>query len=231
MDIRFFVSIIVSLAIIVVAIDNVPIAKDFVATTFDEAGANIGNFQFKVPSLGSTTGAASMPIEIALESFEPSNVSMSSKASEIRMVDAHDVRIVVDNKEIALTPTLAGSVLILGFDGSVSFDTATGAFSFNGKANAINSDIFSLTSDRQFQAVGSATSEAVQLSGLSVNKLRFEKTTGAITYNKTNSIWLANTIEVFNFAGNMTLGDGAVMKGSVSSFDMVGDKARVSIKA
>lgn len=230
MDIRFFVSIVASLAILVVAIDNVPIAKEFVTATFQEAGTNIGNTEFRLPSL-SPAGRGSMPVEMALESFEPSNVSMSSKISEIRMSDAHEIKITADSKNLVLTPTLTGSVLVRGFEGGVSFDAPSGLFSFSGKAAAINTDLFSLDSDKPFQISGSVVSDNVQLIGISVNKLRFEKTTGAITYNRTNSIWLANTIEIFDFAGNVTFRNGVIMKGAVSSFDMVGDKARVSVKA
>ncbi len=230
MDIKFFVSIIASLAILVVVIDNVPIAKDFVAATFQEAGSNLGSAEFRLPQLGAIAGG-SMPVEMVLESFEPPNVSISSKISEIRMSDAREIKITADNKNLALTPTLAGSVLVKGFEGGVSFDAQSGLFSFSGKAASINTDLFSFDSDKPFQISGSAISDSVQLFGISVGKLRFEKTTGAITYNRTNSIWLANTIEIFNFAGNVTLGNGIVIKGSVSSFDMVGDKARVSVKA
>lgn len=230
MDIKFFVSIAVSLAVLVVAIDNVPIAKDFVAATFQEAGSNIGNTEFRLPSLGAIAGG-SMPVEMVLESFEPPNVSISSKISEIRMSDAREIKITADNKNLALTPTLAGSVLVKGFEGGVSFDATSGTFSFSGKAASINTDLFSFDSDKPFQISGSAISDSVQLVGMAISRIRFEKTAGAITYNKTNSLWLANTIEIFNFAGNVTLGNGIVMKGSASGFDMVGDKSRVSVKA
>ncbi len=229
MDIKFFVSIAVSLAVLVVAIDNVPIAKEFVAATFQEAGNNIGSTEFRLPSLSPASGV--MPVEMALESFEPPNVSISSKIREIRMSDAREIKITADNKNLALTPALTGSVLVKGFEGGVSFDAPSGLFSFSGKAAAINTDLFSFGSDKPFQISGSAVSDSIQLFGISVSKLRFEKTSGAITYNKTNSLWLANTVELFNFAGNMTLGNGIVMKGGASSFDMVGDKARVSVKA